>query len=289
MANGSEIQRKILGERLRKLRGRSRFTLAEAAKRLEMSTSALSRIETGQQVPSVHLMKSILDEYGVTADRWDEYLQQTREARQRGWWEAFPDGRRNSYVGLEADATVVWEYCIAFPPGLLQTADTARALFASAGRMTETDLESNVKLRMLRQERLTSTADPLELVVVIDESVLYRSIGGPEVLAGQHARLVESAQLPSVTLQVLPFSGVRGAAQASGLIILGFGEIGHPDLVYVEHALSSLTMEKEAEVHRARLAFDQLRSDALNPAESLALIRRIAEQHQLGRDAREPR
>src|SRR5688500_5955052 len=94
VANGSEIQRKILGERLRKLRGRSRFALAEAAKRLEMSTTALSRIETGQQVPSVHLMKSMLDEYGVTAERWDEYLELTREARRRGWWEAFGASRR---------------------------------------------------------------------------------------------------------------------------------------------------------------------------------------------------
>src|SRR5687768_7256803 len=106
VANGSVIQKRILGSKLRKLRLQARMTLAEAARRLEESTSALSRIETGQQVPRVHLVKSMLDEYGVTGDRWPEYLDLTREARQRGWWRAFGVGD-NSYVGFETEASLV--------------------------------------------------------------------------------------------------------------------------------------------------------------------------------------
>jgi hypothetical protein len=243
-----------------------------------MSTSALSRIETGQQTPNVHLMKSMLDEYEVMGDEWAQYLQMTREARQKGWWRAY--SKHNTYVSLETDATLVREFAIGYPPGLLQTAEYARAMFTTTWRRsTEIDVENGVRLRMIRQERLTSTDNALELVTVIDESVLHRNVGEPEVLAGQLVHLAESAQLPTVTLHVLPFASGRRAIMESGITVLSFDGLGHADIAFIEHGLGGLTLEKEADVHRARLAFDRLRSDALDPADSLALIRRVAEQH----------
>jgi transcriptional regulator with XRE-family HTH domain len=279
VGNGSVIRQRILGQQLRQLRERRGLSLAEAALRLEMSTSALSRIETGQQTPNVHLMKSMLDEYEVMGDEWAEYLQLTREARQKGWWQAYGGSKNGNYVGLETDATLVREFTIGFPPGLLQTAEYARAMFTASWRQhTEANVENGVRLRMIRQERLTSTDDPLELVAVIDESVLHRNVGEPEVLAGQLAHLAEAAQLPTVTLHVLSFACGRRTTPASGITVLSFGDLGHDDIAYVEHGLGALKLEKEADVHRARLAFDRLRSDALDPADSVALIRRAAEK-----------
>jgi transcriptional regulator with XRE-family HTH domain len=277
VGNGSVIRQRILGQQLRGIRERRGLTLGEAACRFEMSTSALSRIETGQQTPNVHLMKSMLDEYEVMGDEWAEYLQLTREARQPGWWRAYGGSKNGNYIGLETEATLVREFTLNYPPGLLQTAEYARAVFAeSMRRRREADVESAVRLRMIRQERLASADDPLDLVAVVDESALRRKVGGHGVLEGQLAHLADAARLPSVTLQVLPFA--RGVSIRSPFIVLSFGDLEHPDLVYVEHAFGPLVLEKEAEVHRARLVFDRLRSEALDPTDSLALIRGVAEQ-----------
>ena len=277
--NGSVVRRRMLGRRLRELREEAGLTLEAAAPALDWSTSTLSRIETGHQAPHVHGVRSMLDLYGVGGPVWDELVTLTREVRQKGWWRAYGLGD-TSFVGFEAEATLVQDFTLDYVPGLLQAADYARALFTSSLlRRTEAELANGVTVRMIRQERLTSADNPLELVAVIDESVLHREIGGRDVLDAQLAHLAEAARLDAVTLQVLPASATRRAAMGSGLTVLSFGDLGHPDMAYVEHALGALHLEKEADVARARLAFDRLRSDALSPDDSLALIRRVAERH----------
>jgi hypothetical protein len=47
-------------------------------------------------------------------------------------------------------------------------------------------------------------------------------------------------------------------------------------MAYVEHALGALTLDKDGEVSRARLTFERVLSDALDTAESLELVRRLA-------------
>ena len=81
---------------------------------------------------------------------------------------------------------------------------------------------------------------------------------------------------PSVTLQVLPSAATRRAVDGSGLTILAFGDLGEPDIAFVEHALGSVRIEKEADVARARLGFDRLRSDALSPSDTRALLDGLA-------------
>jgi transcriptional regulator with XRE-family HTH domain len=279
VGDGSVVRQRILGKRIRRLRESARVSLGEAARRLEISTSALSRFETGQQAPNVHLMKSMLDEYGVGGDGWEEYLELTREARQKGWWRNYGIGEQDFYIGFETEASRVQDYTVDYVPGLLQTRSHARALFDSSFiERSPAALENALTVRMIRQRRLTSADDPLELVAIIDESVLHRDIGGPATTAEQLAHLVAAAQLPTVTLQVLPSAVTRRAVMGSGLTVLSFDGLDHPDIAYVEHALGALTVEKEADVDRARLMFDRLRSDALSPDDSLALIRQVAER-----------
>ncbi len=274
--NGSVVLRRILGRELRLLREEAGLTLERAAPDLDWSASKLSRIETGQQKVDVHGVRSMLDLYGA-AERWDELISLCREAQQKGWWQAYGLGERDFYIGYETEACLVQDFTIDYVPGLLQVAAYSRALFTSSFvDRTQEELANAIKVRMIRQERLTSEDDPLELVAVIDESVLYREIGGPDVLAEQLAHLVAAAQLPSVTLQVLPTVACQRAAMGSGFTVLNFGDLGEPDMAYVEHALGAMRMEKEADVVRARLMLGRLRSDALSPADSLALIRQVA-------------
>lgn len=120
---------------------------------------------------------------------------------------------------------------------------------------------------------MTSTEYPLELLAVVDESALNRPIGGPEVRRAQLMHMAALAELESVALHVLPDAVGAHAALASGFSILHFGGLGEPDMAHVEHAL---TLEKDTDVAQAERTFESVLSDALDPAESLTLVRRLA-------------
>ena len=274
--NGSSVRRRILGRRLRLLREAVGLTLEEAAPKLDWSVSKLSRIETAQQAVDVHGVKSALDLYDAGGEAWAELVALARETKQRGWWRAYGIGD-NSYIGFETEATQVQEFASGFVPGLLQVAEYSQALFhASLMRRTAADVEREVAVRTIRQHRLTSADDELRLVAIVAEAVLHAPIGGPAVLRAQLDHLVMAAELDTVSLQVLPTAVGAHAAVASGFTVLSFGDLGEPDMAYVEHGLGAVHLEKEADVARARLVFDQLRSLALAPAASQELIRRAA-------------
>jgi uncharacterized protein DUF5753 len=79
-------------------------------------------------------------------------------------------------------------------------------------------------------------------------------------------------------LHVLPNAVGAHAALSSGFSILHFGELGEPDIAHVEHALGALTVEKDSDVAQAKRIFESVLSNALDPAESLALVHRLARE-----------
>ncbi len=178
---------------------------------------------------------------------------------------------------LEAEASVVWDYTVGYVPGLLQTEAYARVILGAALRpLSQSALETAVRVRTIRQQRLTAEEHGLELAAIMDESVLRRPFGGVAVMRAQLAHLVQAAALPTVTLQVLPLSADAGAGLAGAFIVLGFGDLGEPDMAYVEHPCGADHVEKPEDVADAKLRFDRLRSEALSPADSVALIERAA-------------
>jgi transcriptional regulator with XRE-family HTH domain len=270
------VRRRVLARQLRLLRDQAGLTLEQAAPKLDFSVSKLSRIENAQVVIDVHWVKSMLDVYDVGGARWSELMELAREAHRPGWWRAYGLGN-NSYIAFETEASRIQDFTPLYVPGLLQTADYARALMIAVPlQRTPAQLDQEIAARMHRQHRLTSAEDPLRLVAVVDESVLRRPVGGPEVMRTQLGHMAALAQLDSVTLHVLPSVVGAHAALVSGFMILHFGDLGEPDMAYVEHALGALMLDKDGEVSRARLAFECVLSDALDPAESLELVRRLA-------------
>ncbi len=278
MRSGSTVRRRQLARQLRLLREEAGLTLDAAAPALDWSPSKLSRIENAHQAVDVHSVRSMLDLYDIGGQQWTELLDLTRAARQRGWWRAYGLDDKG-YVPLEAEASTVRAFAITVMPGLLQTADYARELFRTAlyRRSTET-LDRIVTVRMIRQERLTSEEAPLELVAIVEESVLHRPVGGPAVMRAQLGHIVAAAALGSVTFQVLPTAVGAGPGPDGNFTLLSFDELGEPDMAYVEHAMGAVHLEKEDEVARGRLVFDHLRSAALSPADSVALVERVAAQ-----------
>jgi transcriptional regulator with XRE-family HTH domain len=271
------VRQRILGRRLRRMREQAGLSIEEAAPPLDCSVSKLTRIEGARQGVDPHLARSMLDLYGVGGDRWAQTIELVREARKRPWWKQYGLGDDVGYVQFETDAALVQDFVPGYVPGLLQTREYARAVFTSGVVERSLDrLEAQLEVRMIRQRRLIDAENPLQLVAVVGEAALRNPIGGPGVMRVQLAHIAEAAALPTVTFQVLSAHPGPHGALASGFTVLSFGDLDEPDLAYVEHALGAAHIEGAQEVLMARKKFDQLRTMAMRPADSLALLHEIA-------------
>lgn len=271
--------RRQLARQLRALRLGAGLTIEEVATRLEKSDSTLSRIEKAEQLLDIVWLREMLDMFGVPVDEWEPYLQLCRQSRKRGWWRDFGLDDRG-YVGLEAGASLVREFSLTAVPGLLQTADYARALFDSAMvPMSDATRERQIAVRAIRQRRLRIEDNPLKLVAIVDESVLRRPVGGVAVLQAQLEHLVIMSEVDTVTLRVLPTAlGAYSGMDTGTFLILTFPDMAEPDLVYVEYVSGSMHIERAGEVDQSRLTFNRLRSAALSPADSVALLERLIDE-----------
>lgn len=266
------FRRRRLARRLRWMREQARMTLEDAAPRLDKTKSALSRIETGMAKADVHLVRSMMDVY----DHYDpELLDLAREAARPGWWAQYNVGDRG-FIGMETEASAVREFTLVHVPGLLQTEGYMRALYSVDPSRTDAQVEIDVSVRRIRQERLTDGEFPLELTAIIDESALRKTIGAAEVMRGQLRHLIDRADLPTVSVQVLPNDAGLHVGMDGAFTIVDFPE-DDPDLLYIEHATGALHIEKPEDVATARLLFDQLRSAALSPRDSAAFLERLAD------------
>lgn len=223
----------------------------------------------------------LLTLYGVTDDEERTgLLDMVRNANTPGWWHRDGDilpSWFQSYLGLEAAATLIRAYEVQFVPGLLQTEAYARAvILLGHGAAPEGEIDRRVSLRMRRQQLLTRK-DPPHLWVVIDEGALRRPVGGPSVMRAQLTALLEATKLPNVKIQVLPFN-VGGHAGAGGSFsILRFPEQDLPDVVYVEQLTSALYLDKREDVDHYAAAMERLCVQADQPdrtAETLGDILR---------------
>jgi transcriptional regulator with XRE-family HTH domain len=272
------IRRRRLGAELRRRREFAGVTIESVADRMECSASKISRIETGHTSATPRDVRDMLGIYGVAGDECEELVQIAREARQKGWWHPYSTVLTGAYVGLEAAAQSIRAYEQQVVPGLLQTEDYARAMIRAARPdITAGEVERRVSVRMARQSLLTQD-DSIDLWVVLDEAVVSRPVGGDTVMRAQLQRLAEAADLPNVTIQVLSFEAGAHAGMDGTFAILDFPEPGDPDVVFAENATGGLFLEKNDELRKYIFIFDHIRAAALRPEESVALIRKLAEE-----------
>ena len=161
-------------------------------------------------------------------------------------------------------------------PGLLQTEEYAREIFRNGPRELDPDeVEWLLEVRLARQKILAREDRP-RLWAVIDEAVIHRVVGGPEVMRGQLRQLAESTQQGKTTIQVVPYRAGAHAGTTGPFVILDYAEATDPNVVYVETLAGDIYLEERSDVDRYTLAFDRLVAAALHPDESVQLIDRVA-------------
>jgi transcriptional regulator with XRE-family HTH domain len=272
------LRRRQLGQELRRLRETAGSTIDQVAERLACSASKISRIETGHTSATPRDVRDMLEIYGVIGPECEELVQIAREARQKGWWHPYSTVLTGAYVGLEAAAQSVRAYEQQVVPGILQTEEYAKAMIRAARPdITVDEVDRRVRVRLGRQSLLNQD-DPIELWVVLDEAVVSRPVGGDGVMRAQLERLVEAADLPNVTLQILPFEAGAHAGMDGTFAILDFPEPSDPDVVYAENATGGLFLEKSDELRKYVFIFDHIRAAALGPEESVVYITKLTKE-----------
>jgi transcriptional regulator with XRE-family HTH domain len=273
------VRRRRLGRELRRIRDDAGLTLEAAARRLDRTASSLSKIERGVQGLRHGELLFMLDTYGVT----DDILRQAlitlrRDANKKGWWHQYRDTLSPALldlIGLESDARSIRIFDTLRIPGLLQTEEYARATFRGGISPPSVDeLEAQVSARLTRQEILARSARP-RLWAIISRAALHQRVGGPETMRGQLQRLIETAALSNVMLQVLPDATEATACLDGPFMILEVGDRGELPVAFVECLTRGWYLEDEDDLRRYGLAFDQLGAAAFSPADSLALIERV--------------
>ncbi len=249
------------------------MTIEQVAAELECSVSKVSRIETGQVGVTPRDVRDMVELYHLEVARRDELVQLARDAREKGWWVGFEGNveRIDKLVGLETEASEICEFEALVVPGLLQTADYARATIrAFYPEMDDRVVEQNVALRRARQELLALSPRPI-FNAIVDEGVLRRPVGGADVMRAQLEHLIDRSGWPNVSLQVLPFErGEHGVV--NGFTILSFAETADLDVVYVESEAADLYLDAPDQLKRYLERFELLRSKALDCADSVKVL-----------------
>jgi transcriptional regulator with XRE-family HTH domain len=252
--------RRLIRE-LERLRHDSGLSMEAAAKQLGWSVSKLYRLENGRSRISTDDLVDMLDLYGVRSPRREALVQLGRDARRRGWWTAYTDIFTGSFIAMEAEASSI-RVNAHVVPGLFQTPGYAHAVITGTRpSIGAEEAERRVAARTARQDALFSRTERPEIHVILDEAVLHRQVGGPAVMA-----------------QVLPYAVGANAGMDGHFVILAFEAAEDPPIAYVEGLMGDVYMEAAEEVDRFSLAWTLLTAEALDPAESAAMIRALAQR-----------
>ncbi|MEJ8632533.1 helix-turn-helix transcriptional regulator [Streptomyces sp. MS2.AVA.5] len=268
------VRKRRLGAELRRLRKVSGLTSREVAERLLISQPSISRLENGHRAISPRDIRDLCALYEVADQQVvDALLDMARESGQRGWWEAYGDVPANVYIGLEADAASIHAYEPMVIPGLLQTPAYAQAVIDETVPLLTTEQAAmRLKVRLRRQHRVYDPARPLRLWVVLDESVVRRTVGSADIMREQLEHLNVLGAEPHITVQVLPYTVGAHPGIAGQFSILKFADRPEAGVVYLEGSISDLYLEKRADLQHHDAMFIHLQSRALSPDSTLHFI-----------------
>lgn len=269
------LRRRELGAFLRARRQELGLTVEQVAEHLLCSPSKVSRMETGQRGATARDVRDLCALYGVLdAGERERLMNLAREGKQQGWWQSY-DLNFSTFVGLEAAAVSTKYYQSLVIPGLFQTAEYARAMHDVVvyPKLSQERIDELVEVRLRRQEVLKHDP-PLVISAILDEAALHRVVGGPATMAAQLSHLIEIADLPNVTLRIIPYTSGAHAAMDSMFRILEFS-VPASSVVYVEGLVGYIYLDQPKDIARYKEVFECLSDVALSPQDSIGLIAQI--------------
>lgn len=234
----------------------------ELAETLGYTPQFISQIEAGKNIPSEKFAED-LDTYFETNGLFRRLWKLIRETRHHL---KLPPGF-TEFVAYEAEASVMYAFELNLIIGLFQTKEYAYAML-NCGRVHE-EITQLVDKRIEWQEILARPRPP-RIIAIFDEMVIRRMIGDREVMRGQIHHLVDLAERPNITMQIVPVSAGTYAGLPGAFTILGFKDV--PDVVYIEGHVNGQLIFEGSTVREYALNYDLIRGAAMSADDSLKLL-----------------
>ncbi len=283
---GSSVPARALGNKLREARVAAGLTMAAAAAGIDVSETTVRRSERGDA--KLTTVSALCELYGVPAEMRQALMDLARQTSVQGWWHAYGDvvpSWFELYVSLEAGASRIRTFEPLLVPGLLQTPGyMGAAIPAMQPELGAEQVEGRARVRRERQQILTRAfPDPPRVEFVIAEAVLLAEPGAG-VMAEQLQRLVEAAELPNVSVRVLPLVvGPHRASAAGAFTLLDFpAERDHtpPSTVYSESQTGAIYLDKPGEIDAYEQIWRAFGDVALDQADSIKMMSAMLKEMQ---------
>jgi transcriptional regulator with XRE-family HTH domain len=268
---GPAVLKKRLGDQLRALRIAAGVTVAQTAAELGCGEGKVRHMENGRNVPSKPDLTVMMTLYEATERHHD--LEELRTAAsRRGWWSAYRlPSWLHSYVGLEADATLIRNFELEVIPGLLQIESYARDIQTLGPEVLEPEeVERMVSARLRRQE-LLNDENSVAYHAIFSEGALHR-LKGMEYAEAQYRHLLTMGEKPNVTVRLLPFSKCLHPGMGGGFIVLDFPPGISSRVAYGDHIAGGQLITDAGQVARLSEAYDELTALAMSPEDTAAFV-----------------
>jgi transcriptional regulator with XRE-family HTH domain len=276
------VLRRRLGTELRNARQEKNLTQEQVATAMVWSPSKVIRIENAASSIGINDLRALLQLYNIADQRQTaELVALATEARKRTWWRSYSNVAPSSLIELveyESAASSVKQFEITYIPGILQTEEYARAVLDNFyGDTPHSErVAALVELRTKRQDRLNQEDAP-RFSFILDEPVIHRLVGGPSVMRRQIRRLSEAAELPNVTIEIVPLSVGLHPGVSGSFEIMQLADASDEYVVYREGSRHEIS-DDPTETQRYLERYKRIKEVSLGPADSVPLLRKTADE-----------
>jgi transcriptional regulator with XRE-family HTH domain len=272
------VARRRLRLALRRAREAKGLTQGEVAKRLEWSLSKVNRIESGEVTVSSTDLQALLRLFDITDPATIEQLSaDARTSRRRGWWDE-PAYRQHltpatmQVLQFEVQASAIRVFQPVLIPGVLQTRPYAEFLMNFFTEdLSEETRSARLNVRMQRHSQVFDRPDPPDYFLMLDESVLFREMGGAQVMSEQLRELLVHMRKPNVRLRVVPMADAITLTMLGQFTIFDLGDEENA-VLYHESIIQDEIVHNPALIRFHRQHFDQKWDQALDEEASARLI-----------------
>jgi transcriptional regulator with XRE-family HTH domain len=247
-------------------RAKAGLSQGELAGQINYSESMVSLVETARRVPSLDFAQRCDKALG-TPGTFARLQQHARLTPLPAWFRPWAETEAVAAQLRLSEHSAV--------PGLLQTEGYARAVLAQRPAITEDVLADEVAARMARQAVLTRSGKPPLLWIVIDESVVHRTVGSDKIMHEQLLYLAHMAEQPNITVQIVPIGTGWHCGLSGSFAIADVDNAG--EIAFLDTVTGGYIVEKPSDVRQVVLRFDTLRAEALTRKASTELIMKRAE------------
>lgn len=276
----TERQRRF-GSMLREQRERAGLSALEAAAMIGMRGPQLSHIEAGKTPLDADRVRALLPGYGCRDAPFVDALIDLGAQTGRGWWSLFRETMPRHALDLaemECSSRRIDTYETFYIPGLLQTPAYMRAIYEY--RYDRIEKDSALAFRLERR-RVLSGDDGPECRFVIHEAALHMKFAGRTAVRDQLVHLLEMAEHPRISIQVLPFS-VEGSSPYPSPFFICTPDVPSLATVGIDHPNRVEYLTSPTEIENYQKTFSHLADISSSPVKMDSSPRNHSERNSWG-------